>query len=263
MTYETTSSMMAALAEDGPVRITPQFSGVCAPAPSMPWPDFLCGQEAKPVQVLLVEDDPYVRRVISQELLSDLRIQLLAQGSSLREGMRLVSQHAFDVLMVDLRLGDGSGFDLIEEARRVRPDCEIIVISSVEDDHQVLRALELGASGYLIKNASFQNFVQAVLQVVNGGAPISPRLARRLLTRLDTPKSEALPTSTGRREARLSQREREVLGLVASGNVSSEIGTKLGISTQTVNVHVKNIYKKLQVHSRAQAVSYATEHGMI
>ncbi|MGE8201776.1 MAG: response regulator, partial [Variovorax sp.] len=94
-----------------------QFGGLLAPsADTLPWPDFLTGQHTKPVRVLLVDDDPFVRRVIAQELLGDLRIQLEGQAGTLREGRRLLMQHEFDVLMVDIRLGDGSGFELIEEA---------------------------------------------------------------------------------------------------------------------------------------------------
>ena len=95
-----------------------QFGGLLAPsADTLPWPDYLTGQETKPVRVLLVDDDPFVRRVIAQELLGDLRIQLEGQADSIREGRKLLATHAFDVLMVDLRLSDGMGFELIAEAR--------------------------------------------------------------------------------------------------------------------------------------------------
>jgi DNA-binding NarL/FixJ family response regulator len=227
-----------------------QFGGLLSPsADTLPWPDFLTGQETKPVRVLLVDDDPFVRRVIAQELLGDLRIQLEGQAGTLREGRRLLMQHEFDVLMVDIRLGDGSGFELIEEAKRHRSAAEIIVISALEDEPQVLHAFELGASGYLVKNAWFQSYAQAVLQVVNGGAAITPRLARRLLV----PESKAT----------LSAREREVLRLVATGYVTEEIALQLTISAQTVNAHVKNIYRKLHAHTRAQAVSFASHRGLL
>jgi DNA-binding NarL/FixJ family response regulator len=232
------------------------------------WPDFLNGQEAAPVRVLLVDDDEFVRRVIAQELLSDLRIQLEGQAGSMREGRRLLATHEFDVLMVDLRLGDGFGFELISEARDHHRNCEIIVISALEDDAHVLHAFELGATGYLLKNAWLQSFAQAVLQVVNGGAAITPRLARRLLARLNRPLDESSsppppPADPPAHDPGLTPREREILRAVASGYVSGEIGMKLGISEQTVNAHIKNIYKKLHVHSRAQAVSFAAYTGLI
>ena len=224
------------------------------------WPDFLVGQTEQPARVLLVDDDPLIRHVMAQELLADDRITLVAQAGSVREGRRKIALHEFDVLLVDLNLGDGTGFALIELAKRSRPGAEVVVISAIEDEPQVLHAFELGATGYLLKNAWFGNFPQAVLQVVNGGASITPSLARRLLHRLD--QHDAGQTGHINR-MKLSSRERDVLKMVASGYTSAEIGDRLGISVRTVNAHVRNIYSKLQVKTRAQAVSYATDRGLI
>lgn len=244
-------------------------AGVCAPAARL-WPDFLTGQEKSPVRVLLIDDDEYMRRVIAQELLSDLRIQLEGQADSIREGRKLLATHEFDVLMVDLRLSDGMGFELIVEARRQHRNGEIIVISALEDDAHVLRAFELGATGYLLKNAWLQSFADAVLHVVNGGAAITPRLTRRLLHRLNyQPREQSAddaslpPPAAPSRDPTLTPRESQILRFVASGYVSTEIGAKLGITGQTVNVHIKSIYKKLHVHSRAQAVNFAVHTGLI
>jgi DNA-binding NarL/FixJ family response regulator len=242
----------------------PVYPGGVVPPPEPLWPHFLTGQEDAPVRVLLVDDDEFMRRVIAQELLSDLRIQLEAQAGSVRDGRRLLATHQFDVLMVDLRLGDGSGFDLIREARKLNRHCEIIVISALEDDAHVIHSFELGATGYLLKHAWLQSFAQAVLHVVNGGAVITPKLTRRLLSRMNLQGSEEPPVpETPTREVTLTAREREVLRCVARGCVSKEISLRLGISGQTVNAHIKNIYKKLHVHSRAQAVSLATHTGQL
>lgn len=102
----------------------------------------------------------------------------------MKDGRREMAQHRFDVLLIDLSLGDGSGFDLIEQVRAARPAAEVIVISAIEDAEHALQALDLGANGYLVKNPWFGNFPQAVLQVVNGGASLTPNLARRLLHKL-------------------------------------------------------------------------------
>ncbi len=227
------------------------------------WPDFLAGQPGKPVRVLLIDDDANMRNVISHELMSDLRTDLVAQGSSMREGRRLISQHEFDVMLVDLNLGDGSGFDLIDHMKTVRPRAEAVVISAMEDEHHALHAFEMGATGYLVKNSWFGNFPQAVLQVVNGGASITPSLARRLLHKLEHTQEASHPPPAVQPNDKLSAREKEVLKMVASGYTSSEIGSRLMISCQTVNTHIKNIYRKLQVRSRAQAVSYAARRGLL
>ncbi|XBP73264.1 response regulator transcription factor (plasmid) [Polaromonas hydrogenivorans] len=228
------------------------------------WPGFLTGQAEHPVRVLLIDDDLHMSRVIAHELLGDLRIDLLGQGGSVREGRRLISQNEFDVMLVDLNLDDGSGFELIEYMKTVRPMAEAVVISAMEDEQHALHAFELGATGYLVKNSWFGNFPQAVLQVVNGGASITPSLARRLLGKFEPPQAtvQTLPVSHGK-DNKLSEREQQVLKLVASGQTSTEIGARLSISGQTVNTHIKNIYRKLNVRTRAHAVSFATSHRLM
>lgn len=245
---------------EGPLTGRQYFSAQGKP-PSM-WPDFLTGQPGQPVRVLLIDNDPHIRLVIAQELLADRRIHLVAQAGSLKEGRRLIAQHEFDVMLVDLSLGDGSGFELIEQMKTMRPMAEAVVVSTTDDEQHALHAFELGATGYLVKNSWFGSFSQAVLQVVNGGASITPSLARRLLGKFNhapEPGPHA-PRPGGDKEkdkGKLSEREKEVLHLVAAGYTSLEIGDRLDISGHTVNTHIKNIYRKLDVRTRAQAVSSA------
>nr|WP_245597972.1 response regulator transcription factor [Ottowia thiooxydans] len=239
-------------------------------AASSIWPHFMAGQPDQPVRVILVDDDPHMRRVISQELLADLRIHLVGQADSFREGKRMIATNEVDVMLVDLNLGDGTGFQLIEYMKSMRPAAEAVVVSAMEDEDKALQAFELGATGYLIKNSWFGSFAQAVLQVVNGGASITPNLARRLLHRLESSGAPRRgqcqpPCLPGGRNSsdQMSEREREVLRMVALGYTSGEIGRRLVISDQTVNSHIRNIYRKLHVHSRAQAVSQASMYGLL
>lgn len=228
------------------------------------WPTFFLGQAERPIKVLLVDDDVHVRNVIANELLADERIHLVAQGGSLKEGKQLATTKEFDVLLVDLNLGDGLGFDLIRQVKATKPMAEVIAISVMEDEDHALHAFELGATGYYVKHTWFGNFPEAVLQVVNGGASITPSLARRLIKKLDythTPAKPAVTTHSGL--FLLSDREREVLKLVATGYISSEISEMLHISIQTVNTHIKNTHHKLHVRTRAQAVSLASSGGLI
>ena len=143
-------------------------------------------------------------------------------------------------------------------------------MSVMDDEEHAITAFELGATGYLVKNSWFGNFSQAVLQVANGGAFISPNLARRLVQKLAavyhaethvTPSHHGVAGLNG--DGMLSYREREILELVASGLSSPEIASKIRISSQTVTTHMKNIYRKLQVHSRAQAVMHAKNQGLL
>ena len=226
------------------------------------WPDFMVGQVARPVRVLLIEDDAHMRRVIANELLRDTRTDLVAQAGSVREGRLMIRQHEFDVMLVDLNLGDGSGFDLIEHLKTVRPLAEAIVISAMEDDQHALRAFELGATGYLIKNSWFGSLPQALLQVVNGGASISPNLARRLLHKFVRPAPQITAKPAVAKE-KLTRCEQEVLKRIAAGYTSTEIALQLEISPQTVNTHLRGVYRKLQVHSRVQAVRSAMGSGLL
>lgn len=240
------------------------YSGAGLQEPTPPsWPHFLLGQTSRPVRVVLIDDDAHIRQVIAQELLRDMRTDLVGQASSLKKGIRLLAKEDFDVLLVDLNLGDGSGFELIERARLTRPSAEVVVISVTDDDENVLHAFDLGATGYLVKNSWFGNFPQAVLQVANGGASITPNLARRLLRRL-RPVSPLLTWETsGTVKCKLSEREIQVLRMVASGHTSGEIASQLFISHQTVNAHVRNIYRKLRVHNRAEASTVAAQGGLL
>lgn len=236
------------------------------PPTSAMWPYFLNGQPERPVRVVLIEDDIHARHVIAQELLADGRIDLIAQAGSVREGRKLISRQEFDVMLVDLSLGDGAGFELIEHMKDTHPVAEAVVISVMDDEEHAIHAFELGATGYLVKSSWFGSFSQAVLQVVNGGAFITPNLARRLLRRLEGKGNKAF---VGARRAagpladKLSEREREVLRLVATGHTSADIGVRLCISVMTVNTHIKNIYRKLEVRTRAQAVSRASDWGLL
>lgn len=232
-------------------------AGGCTPAMSQ-WPDFMVGQTSKPVRVFLVDDDVHLRHVVERELIVDPRVQLVGQAGCVREAKRAMRQASFDVLLADLNLDDGCGLELISLQRSIRPAAETIIISVMEGDAQLLRAIEQGAAGYLVKHCWFGSYVQAVLQVANGGASITPHVARRLLQRL---RSAAEPQCAD--SDQLSGREREILRHVASGYTSQEIAEQLRITSLTVNTHVRNIYRKLQVKSRAQAVRAALLHGLL
>jgi DNA-binding NarL/FixJ family response regulator len=232
------------------------------------WPESMAGQPGAPVRVHIVDGDAHLRGVIAQELMSDSRTMVAGQAGSLRDARRLIRGTRFDVLLVEVSIaeGDESAFDLISLARSVHPAAEVVVLAREEAEEEALRAFHLGAAGFLVKNSHFIGFVQAVLQVANGGAAISPALSRRLLLkqRASAAQAEPAPCATNTVVAiKLSSREHEVLRMIASGLTSTEIGERLLISCTTVNSHVKNMYQKLHVRSRAQAVSCANAWGLL
>ena len=227
------------------------------------WPDFMVGQRDNPVRVLVVNHDPLIRRVMMQELAGDLRTLAVGEADTLRKARRLIRDCDFDVMLADLNLSDGSGFDLIAYSKAVRSMAEIVVVSILNKDQDAIRAFELGAAGFLVKNSCLGNFSQAVLDVANGGAAITPTLARRLLLRDRGQLQAGALDGDLKITVRLSEREKEILRLIAMGLTSPEIGRRLAIAAMTVNVHVRNIYRKLHVRSRAQAVSRATTWGFL
>lgn len=226
------------------------------------WPTSMIGQKDQPVRVYMVDDDIHIRRVIARELMADPRTLLVGQVDSLRCARKHMAEHPFDVMLLDLNLGDGEGLELIALARTLNPDALIVVMSVTERDDKVLQAFELGAVGYLLKNSLFGDYVQAVLQVANGGASITPSLAKKLLSHLSKSHFSNLSEFSLSAPEQLSARESDVLKHVATGYTSAEIGIRLQISTLTVNTHIRSIYRKLQARTRAQAVRAASLRGL-
>jgi DNA-binding NarL/FixJ family response regulator len=239
--------------------------------PASLWPDFLFGQADKPLRVILVEEDASMRSVIAQELTIDKRIDLIASAANVRDATQMIARYDFDVLLIDSDIDSHKAGDskaLIKHMKKRSEEVEIIVISSDNDEVKALDAFESGATGYLVKNSWFGDFAQAILQVANGGAFISPLIARRLLEKLAHPTlnhSNIAPIHDkfARVDTVLSSREKEILNLVSVGATGPQIASKLNIAAQTVAVHIKNIFHKLQVHTRAQAVTVAKSQGLL
>ena len=243
--------------------------------PAHLWPDFLLGQADQPLRVILIEEDLHMRSVVGQELGLDPRTTLVGTAGNFREGKSLIPNHVFDVMLLDLNLHEGMSFELLKYVKQQRPSVEVIVISMVDDEQKAITAFDLGANGYIVKNSWFGNYAQAVLQVANGGAFISPSLSRRLIKKLttgayidfqhphETQHSEHQQVIPLHANGVLSYREHEILAFVADGCTSTAIALKINISSQTVMTHIKNIYRKLQVHTRAQAVSRAKNQGLL
>ncbi|MDR3066128.1 MULTISPECIES: LuxR C-terminal-related transcriptional regulator [Comamonas] len=227
------------------------------------WPSDMKGQKSQPVRVFLVDEDSHIRNVISQELMRDPRTILVGQASSYREARKGIFAQEFDVLLIDLSLSEGQGADLLELVQLRMPGVLSIAISSSEKDDVAMDAFKKGVVGYLLKNSWFGSYSQAVLEVANGGASISPIVAKKILPKIfQASIPEENPLEYKNYEP-LTEREKEVLRLIAQGKRTHEIGSYLKISTLTVSTHVKNIYRKMQVRTRAQAVRYAVLKGII
>ena len=230
-------------------------------SPGPMWPPFLTGQVEKPLRVLAVCEPSYLRSTVMPEIMSDRRLTLVGNAATVRDARRIAMMQEFDVLLVELDLPDGSALELIPYARRLRPRAEAIVVSTAEDDSLAQRAFSCGAAGFLVKNSCFDSVVQSVLQVANGGACITPTLARRLLVART---AEGNPqAASAELPIKLSERELEILRMVANGMTSCEVARRLAISELTVNTHLKHAYRKLQARTRAQAVCRANTLGIL
>lgn len=207
--------------------------------------------------VLVVEDDPVFLRRFCDAVNAEPALRLVGAARTVAEARRQVDCGAPDVVLADLGLPDGPGIDVIRHARAAGARRDVIVVTIFDDSEHVIDSIRAGATGYLLKDARPCDIAAAILQVHGGGSPISPAIARRILQALH------LGPAEGAEEARLSERETEILRLVAKGLSFKEVGAALAISSHTVITHVKRIYRKLEVHSRGEAVYEANQMGLL
>ncbi len=236
-------------------------------------------QAVLPSPVLVVEDEPLLQQRLQGIL---LQLGFAADGllcaASLGEARACLASQPVTLALVDLMLPDGSGLDLIAEMRAESPDMGILVVSAWSSEESILRALRAGATGYVLKERDDIEVSMSIRSVLRGGAPIDPFIARRILQLL--PLGEAigerrpagaagmisatqLMTSTVAQGESLSEREGQILRLVADGLTNREIAERLFLSRYTVESHIKRIYRKLAVSSRTMAVRAGRARGVI
>ena len=215
-----------------------------------------------PITVAVVDDNAFHREHLCGAIEASPELRLVGSAVDAASACALLEQQRADVLLVDLGLPDRSGLEVIRHVRTHCPATDVMVVTVFTDERHVLQSLEAGATGYLLKDATPQEIRQAVLEIVAGGSPISPLMARHLLKRFrPAPPPDAPETPTSK--AVLSTREIEVLQVVAKGLSVKETADVLELSPMTVGTHVKNIYRKLAVNSRAEAVYEAGRLGLL
>lgn len=229
-------------------------------------------------QVLLVEDDTATRDWLAALLAGECGVQVAMACGTVAEALAwLKTNPVVDIVLTDLGLPDGSGLEVIREASR-RTRCDVLVLSIFGDESNVLAAIDAGASGYLLKDGSLDSIREHLASLKNGGSPLSPRIARTLIRRtraLQDPTGNpatgpgvapavgpqtGTPAGTQRSDdlqggsSPLSERELQVLIGVSKGFSYLEVAGSLGVSTNTIRTHVRRIYEKLAVNSRAEAL---------
>lgn len=211
------------------------------------------------ISVLVVEDEPRTRDRLAAIVAAHPGWRLLAACGSLQEARSVLEDARPDVLLLDLGLPDGSGLLLLDDLRQQQAPTGTLVISVLGDETSVLRAIERGAGGYLLKDADDPAVVAAIEQLLAGGAPLSPSIAVHLMRRLQPkPADRAQVEGIG-----LNDRELELLRLIAKGLSYEEVGQLMGLKYNTITSYAKELYRKLQVHSRAEAVFEAQQLGLV
>jgi DNA-binding NarL/FixJ family response regulator len=206
--------------------------------------------------VVVVDHDTIVRRAVVSALVEG-GVQTLADTALARDGIRLATELAPDVIVVDPELPDMTGLEFVRSVRRAAPGVAILLLSSLDDDELAIRALREGANGYLSKRISLEILPRIVRSLAGGEAVVTRKLTMRLVERL----REMPETGAGLRPVRsaLSSREWEVLDLICAGTGTRGIAADLGLSVETVRSHVKRILRKLGAHSREEAARMAAQ----
>ena len=233
-------------------------------------------------RVLVVEDDPDMREFFASSVSRCPQLALAASLGTVADATAWLDgpDNTIDVLLTDLGLPDGSGLAVIRHAIRLHPLCEPLVISMFGDEDNVLASIEAGALGYIHKDCTPDDIARTILDMRAGASPISPMIARRVLSKYrfqqghavpggehpttpPTPSTSSQPPETARATRLLSPREQEVLALIARGFSYAEVARLQGLTVHTVRTHIKNLYAKLSVHSKTEAVFEATRMGLL
>ena len=203
-----------------------------------------------PVRVVIVDDSEVVRVGLRALLGGESTIQVVGEAPNVAAGIDTSLRARPDVVLLDIRLPDGTGFDACREILKRLPDTRVLILTSVADDSLVDEAIQAGAHGYLLKEVNAHGLIQAILDVAAGKSILDPAITARVmqLVKASTPAQRDLL-------AALSPQERRVLALIADGRTNKEVGNELGLAEKTVKNYLSNVFDKLHVSRRAQAAA--------
>ncbi|MEU7985724.1 response regulator [Streptosporangium canum] len=204
------------------------------------------------LRLMIVDDHPVVREGLRGMLEADPGITVVGEAASGDEAVARAGELRPDVILMDLRMPDGDGVSATGRILSERPESRVIVLTTYETDQDIVRAVEAGAAGYLLKDTSRADLLAAIVSAARGETVLSPSVATRLVTRMRAPVTESL-----------SPREAEVLSLVARGLTNAQIGKALFISETTVKTHLLRVFGKLGVSDRTAAVTTALDRGLL
>jgi DNA-binding NarL/FixJ family response regulator len=214
-----------------------------------------------PIRIAIVEDDVTLRQVLVSTLEADPDYVVVGQFADGESAVRNMPALGPDMVLIDLGLPDMSGIDVIRLLKASDPDCDILVVTIFGDERTITSALEAGANGYLLKGASLEELRRDVRHLRIGGSPLSPMVARQLLNKLQAKPADNKPqVGNG---TKLTKREHDILQMIAKGFSYAETSQICGVASATVHSHLKSIYRKLEVHSKTEAVYEARRRSLI
>lgn len=214
------------------------------------------------VRVLIVDDHAIVRDGIRALLALDKDVAVVGEAGGGREAIELSRRLAPDVIVMDIAMPDLGGLEATLEIRKDRPDAKIVVLSQYGDASYVRRFLKAGVSGYVLKKAAGADLVAAIHSVARGGLVLDPDVARDALDG-DASDGRSQGAGAGDEYERLTDREKQVLKLVAEGRSNKEVAALLGISVKTAMSHREHVMEKLRAHNRTDLIRFALRHGVI
>lgn len=211
---------------------------------------------ARPLRLLVVDDHEVVRQGLVALLDRRDGFEVVAQAGTVAEAIAMARRHHPDIVIMDVRLPDGSGIEACREIRAERPETRIVMLTSYPDDEAVLSAIVAGASGYLLKQIRARDLVAALETVGRGGSLLDPAVTEKVLERVRRIASGAYADEL----SQLTSQEQKILALVAEGKTNKEIAAEVFLSDKTVKNYVSSILSKLEVARRAEAAAYLARH---
>lgn len=200
------------------------------------------------ITVAIVEDDAVVRNSLARLIGESPGIRCLLACATGEEALKRLGDLKPQVVLMDVNLPHMSGIECTRKLKELLPDTQVLMLTVYDDSDHIFRALKAGASGYLLKRAETEEVLAAIQDILEGGAPMSSQIARKVVQSFRAPEPHADPA------ARLTEREEEILAYLSKGYANKEIGDKLSVSVATVRTHLRHIYEKLHVRSRTEAV---------
>jgi DNA-binding NarL/FixJ family response regulator len=204
------------------------------------------------IRTAIIEDDKFIRQELEDMLNASDTCVCAGAFVNCESALKEIDKLQPDVILLDIQLPGMNGIEGIKKIKDILPECDIIMLTVHEESELIFNALKKGAVGYLDKSASEEKILQAIDDVYNGGAPMTPRIARKVLGSFKENESSLL-----------TEREKDVLDSLCGGNSYKEIAYKLKITVGTVRHHIKNIYAKLHVHSKSEAVAKALKEKLV